>query len=352
MTDRPNQALKQTPWMGWLALAVLTAWLVSDWLRTLVYAITNWGLLPGLVDGVALLRLAEALILLPLALHLLVLRRDERSAGRLTLLMWAGALLAAAAFLGLRGRVGWAPLAAAIALAGLIVPAFIRIKTGCLARLLPPLGLVGLVLLALLVNLGGFLLHGYTVVPYPAAYPARAGSGEEARRQDVRYLGSELARLHKNAYHSISEQTYQADLTRLEAAAPGMSDAQLALEQMRFVAAVGDGHTSFQVGPPSPLRGIPVDLGWYGDELYVRGISSAYPEAVGARVLQIGDLSAEAVYQAALAYIPHENDAWARVQSGNYLNLVDLLVRVGAASSPAGPVTLNSAGQRRPDLCS
>jgi hypothetical protein len=330
---------KWAAWLGWLLLAALAAWTVVDWLRTLVFAVSSWGLWAGLLDGVVLLRLGELLILIPLGVYLLVMRRSERFFTRARWVMWAGALLAGCSFLILNGRIGWAPLALAIAAIGLLAPALGSLKTGCAARLAPGLGFAGLIFLHLLLQTAGFLLVGYAVVPYPSAYPPPAATPEERRQQDVRYLGSELARLHMNAYHTTPQQAYWDEIARLEAAAPQLSDEELALELMRFVAAVGDGHTSYHVSRQNSMRGLPVDFKWYGYDLYVRGVSADYPQAVGGRVLEIGGLPVEQVYLALLPYIAHENDSWARIQSRQYLNLVDLLVRVGAAR-PGGPVTL------------
>jgi hypothetical protein len=155
----------------------------------------------------------------------------------------------------------------------------------------------------------------------------------------VRYLASELARLHMNVYHTRSQQEYWEEVARLEAVADDLSSEELTLEMMRFVAAVGDGHTSFRIDSQAGLHALPVDFAWYGDDLHVRGISPDYPQAVGARVLMIGSLTAEQAYQAVLPYISHENDSWARVQSRGYLNLVELLAAVGVVDQ-AGPVTL------------
>jgi hypothetical protein len=331
---------RRTAWLGWIVVAVLSAWYTIDWLRTLIFAIGNWGLWAGLLDSVAVLRLGELLIFMPLAIYLLVMRQDAKFFSQARWVMWAGALLAGLSFLGLNGRIGWAPLALVLAFLGLLVPAFASLKTGCAARFAPGLGFVGLIFIHLLLQAAGFLLVGYAVVPYPAPYPRPAATDAERRQQDVRYLGSELARLHMDAFHTTPEQAYWAEIARLETAAPDLSDSALALELIRFVAGVGDAHTRYQAPRQNSLRGLPVDFKWFGDGLYVRGISAAYPQAVGAKVLAIGEMPVEQVYQALLPYIAHENDSWARIQSRQYLNLVDLLARIGAAQQNAGPVRL------------
>lgn len=316
-----------------LLFSALALWLGYNLARTLVFAVQSWGPLAGLTDAVFLFRLGEALVILALAAYLLV---PAGAAGRGILhpparwIVLAGALLSGVSFLGLDGRIRWALLAVIVAALGLLAALLVG-SSRLAARRAAGFGLALLVLLHLAGLAAGFFFHGYTIVPYPAAPPPAAGDRDERWRQDVRYMGSELARMHRNVYHTISAGEYWDAVRSLEERVPLLSDGQIAVEMMRFVASIGDAHTEFNTQGNVPLRGLPIDLRWYGGGLYVRGISPDYPEAVGRRVLKIGPLEAEQVYQAALPYISHENDAWARVKSPYVLNLTDLLVKIGAA---------------------
>lgn len=333
-------------WPGRILLAGLALWFAWDLVRTLIFAMQSWGL-AGLADAVLAFRLGAALVVIPLGYALLpsswgtgVLRRERW-------LMWAGALLAGVAYLGLAGRIAWAPLALLVAAVGLLLPWLARIRSERAARALTWAGLAFLLLLHLAGYAAGFLFHGYTVVPYPAAYPRPADGRDERWQQDVRYLSSELARLHMNAFHTTSEEAHRSQVEVLLAAIPNLNDGQITVELMRLVAATGDAHTEFAIFDSVPLHFLPADLRWYGDGLYVRGISEAYPQAVGAQVLKIGSLTAEEAYQAVLPLISHENDSWARLKSSNYLNVAELLEAVGVvAQAGAVPFTLKDESGR------
>lgn len=318
-------------WLGRLLLAALALWLTADLLRTGIFSVGAWGLARGLTDAVFIFRVGEALVVLALSATLLAAGRASPVARWLRWAVWAGALLAGLSFLGLNGRVAWAPLALIVAALGSLLP-LLGGRRGAVW-----LALAGLVLLHLAGYAAGFLFHGYAVAPYPAAPPRPAASRDERWQQDIAYLGDELARLHKNAFHTVPANHYWAEIDRLQAAVPGLEDGQIAVELMRLVASVGDGHTGFLTRGQVTLHGLPVDLRWYSDGLYVRGIDPAYPLALGARVVKIGALTAEQAYQAVLPYISHENDPWARLQSANYLNLVEVLRAAGAVAT-LGPV--------------
>lgn len=337
-----------------LVFSALALWLCYALARTLVFAVGAWGLLAGLTDAVLAFRMGEALVVLALAAHLLLPSPVAAAAAAPRAARWkvftpparwiilAGALLCGLAYLGLDGRIRWSLQAAVAAALGLLAALLVGSRCRA-ARRAAGFGLALLLLLHLAGLAAGFLFYGYTTIPYPAAYPPRAGDRDERWRQDVRYLGSELARMHRNAYHTISEAQYWDAVRSLEERVPALSDGQIAVEMMRLVASVGDAHTEFSSQGKVPLRGLPIDLRWYADGLYVRGVSPDYPEAVGRRVLKIGPLEAEQAYQAALPYISHENDAWARVKSSFVLNLTDLLAQIGAAKENR-PVTFTLEG--------
>ena len=330
-------------WGRWMILAGLTAWFAYDLVRTLLYAVESWGL-PGAFDAMVLLRLGELLAFVPLAVYLLAVAKNTAFFRRARWVMAAGALLSGVSYFGLQGRIAWAPLALLVAFLALLAALVSGVRRGRAAKLLPWFGFGYLILMHLLVDLSGLLFHGYAVVPYPAPYPAQAETAAEQRQADARYLGSELARLHKNAFHTMTEPEYWDELARLEASAPALSDAQFNLEMMRFVASVGDAHTSLLLGDAAGLHSLPLIFRWFGPDLHVHAASDDYAHILGARVVAIGSLPAEDVYQAVLPYISHENDAWARVQSRQYLHIVELLAQAGAVDG-VGPVALTVENQ-------
>jgi hypothetical protein len=325
--------------LGRVHLLGLVVWFTMDLVRTLSYALLSWGLLSGLSDAVFVFRLGEALVVLPLGVFLLGTRREPAFLWRARWIIWLGALLAGLSFLGLRGRIDWAVLALVVAGIGLLYPWLLSWTKSRLSRGLGWLSFGVLLLLHLASYAGGFLFHGYVLIPYPSAYPKPAASRDGRWQQDVRYLGEELARLHKDAYHTISEDVYWQQLRGLEEAVPALSDSQIVVEMMRIVASVGDAHTGLSAWNTGALHGVPVDLRWYSDGLHVRGIGEAYPAGIGRRVVKIGALDAEQVYTRLLPLISYETELWARLQSSNLFRIYEVLEAVGAVDG-GDPVTL------------
>lgn len=325
-------------WLGWAHLLGIAAWFSFDFIRTLLFAVQSWGL-SGIVDGMVAYRLSEVLIALPLATFLLVAGRDQVFLRRWRWVIWSGALLAALSTLGLYGRIGWALLAPVTAGLGALAPWLASWNRSRVRRAAGWLTLGLFVLLHLVSYAAGFLFHGYTLLPYPSSHPRPAATRDERWQQDVRYLGDELVRLHMNAFHSTPENIFWGQIERLEEAVPYLSDAEVLVEMMRIVASVGDAHTRFSAWNTGLLHGLPMDLRWYSDGLFVRGIGQAYPEALGKRVVKIGSLTPEEIYTQLLPLISYENEPWARLNSSNLLNIFEVFQALDAVDVN-GRVTL------------
>jgi len=125
---------------------------------------------------------------------------------------------------------------------------------------------------------------------------------------DVRFLGDELPRRHKNAYHRMKREDFEAAVKRLSDAAPAMTDDEIVVGLMKLVAMVHDGHTSLI--PRQFIRsGIyPIQLYRFGDGTYVQKAAPAYADLVGAKVLRIGGVSIDEAMAAVTPVVAADNE--------------------------------------------
>jgi hypothetical protein len=159
----------------------------------------------------------------------------------------------------------------------------------------------------------------------PASLPSSADTRDGRWRQDVRYLGTQLPRLHVDAFHATSQEEFERAIAGLDAAIPTLSDIEIVLEIVRIVASIGDAHT--RAVPPSSmaLNLYPLRLRWLKDGLYVTGAAEAYQDAVGAKVVQVGDTPVEDVFDAAAPFVSHETETGLRDGVWLYLLCPDIL---------------------------
>lgn len=133
--------------------------------------------------------------------------------------------------------------------------------------------------------------------------PARAATAAEladtARvrkwREDVRFITTQVRTLHPRPFTHVSESAFDSAARAIEAKIPTNEDARLAVECMKLVALLRDGHSAC-VGTFPPVGFIsvlPVELRPFADGVYVAAADSAHAALAGARVTRIGEMSAD-----------------------------------------------------------
>jgi len=146
----------------------------------------------------------------------------------------------------------------------------------------------------------------------------------DAWRDDLRYLAKELPGRHVNAFHSVSRESFAAEVTRLDAAIPHLNGDEVLVGFMRIAALIGDGHTHLDL-PPTSLR-YPMELKWFDDELRVIAAQAPYHAAVGARILAIGSTPIQDVMDRAVQLVPRgENDGRTRLTATMQLTSPEVL---------------------------
>lgn len=77
-----------------------------------------------------------------------------------------------------------------------------------------------------------------------AALSAQAASPEAERwRADLRVLAAEVPKRHKNPFHTVTREEFDAAVAKLDRNIPDLTRNQIIVELARIVASIGDGHT-------------------------------------------------------------------------------------------------------------
>jgi hypothetical protein len=173
------------------------------------------------------------------------------------------------------------------------------------------LGFVGLFIYANRqtgMSLRQFRLMYFPLAPKePAPYPTPATTRDERWLQDIDYLARELPRLHVNAFHTISQSVFDAMIATLKANVARLDDVQLTAEIIKIVASVGDGHTSMG-RTIFDFQSYPIKVHWFDDDLYVVAAQAYARDVLGFRLLRIGDVAIEDVYERLSVYKAYENE--------------------------------------------
>ena len=158
-----------------------------------------------------------------------------------------------------------------------------------------------------------------TLPAAPAIEPVRApvdltSLSPDAWREDLAFLAKTLPERHANAFHVIAREEWERRVHSIDARLAELTPADSALALAQLVAAVGDAHTEL------PLRGRPFDAFFpvrftsFADGLFVTAVDERFAEALGARVLRIGNAAVEQALAQVCTTIACENASWPRVK--------------------------------------
>jgi len=114
---------------------------------------------------------------------------------------------------------------------------------------------------------------------------------------DVRFLGDELPKRHRDAFARMKRDEYEAAVKALYARTPSLSEDEVLVGMMRIVAMIKDGHTN--IIPREYFRSgvFPVKFYVFSDGIFVQKASPEYGEMVGGRVVKIGAMTAEDAFK-------------------------------------------------------
>jgi len=143
-------------------------------------------------------------------------------------------------------------------------------------------------------------------------------------QEDLQYLAKELPRRHKNAFHTVSREQFEKSVADLNVQIPNLQSHEIIVGLMRIVASVSDAHTELS-GFGSGFHRFPLNVYWFGKELRVTRIASAYKRGAGARVVQIGDVPIDKVTTRIDQLVAHENDYWVRLLDAGFMPYGEIL---------------------------
>jgi hypothetical protein len=171
----------------------------------------------------------------------------------------------------------------------------------------------------------------WIIVLAVAGCQAQPADRDNRWRDDLRYFETEFRNRHADFHKLYPEPAFKAEIERINADIPKLSDAEITLRLMRLVATANVGHTYVALpGGKFGFLPMPLSMHWFSDGLAVTGASLKYQSALGAHVLRIGSMTPDQLLAAVAPYIAHENETWLRQQSTGYMGMLPVLRRVGA----------------------
>lgn len=170
-----------------------------------------------------------------------------------------------------------------------------------------------------------------------------------AWREDLHTLASELPRLHKNPFYRASREDFDRAVEALEARIPRLERHQVIVGFTRLVAMLNDAHTTLAVGDSQVgFHALPLRLYFFSDGLFIRAAAPEYRDLVGARVIQIGQVTSNVALDSMASAISHENMFWVKQLAPRFLAMPEVLDAFGISSGvDQVSMVVEQKGQRR-----
>jgi tetratricopeptide (TPR) repeat protein len=160
--------------------------------------------------------------------------------------------------------------------------------------------------------------------------PVSVGDAQKWRA-DLHFLSEEMPKRHKNLFHSMTREQFDAAINRLDERIPSLTRDQVLVELARIVAMVGDGHTSLFpfYNPTLGLHRYPIKFYLFKEGLYVQRGTPAYREVVGGKVLRIGNLDSAEAYRRMSEIVNRDNEMTVKDVTPTWLSFPEFLEGLG-----------------------
>src|SRR5262245_7154938 len=163
-------------------------------------------------------------------------------------------------------------------------------------------------------------------------------------------MADEMPRHHRNLFHTMTREQFDAAVASLDSRIPTLERHQVIVEMARIVAMVGDGHTNIAPtrDPKIGFRAYPIKLYLFRDGLFIRAAAREHADLVGARVVRIGNASAEEAYAAARGLVCRDTEMDAKFFAPALLAMPEVVQALGlVADMENASFTIESRGRRR-----
>ncbi len=120
--------------------------------------------------------------------------------------------------------------------------------------------------------------------------------------EDLQVFETELPKRHANAFYLQSRGTFEALTGRLDRRLGELNDDEIFVNLQRITNGVGDGHTGIVL--PPDRRSLPIQIARFGRELRIIAAGPGLEEALGTRIVRIGQRTADEAFASALLLTP------------------------------------------------
>ncbi|MBL7818864.1 MAG: hypothetical protein JNL70_27945 [Saprospiraceae bacterium] len=145
-------------------------------------------------------------------------------------------------------------------------------------------------------------------------------------QSDLRFLQTTVHNDYSFLFKKVAAKTFDDEVEKLYKAIPSLQPHEIVTGFSRIVALFQYGHTDVYFDNKIvPFHRLPVNFYQFSDGIYLQAVTRDYPQALGAKVLKIGDMPINDVLKAIYPVVPSENDQYFKSHASYYLRIPEIL---------------------------
>jgi len=205
---------------------------------------------------------------------------------------------------------------------------------------------------------------GAASVPPAQMTPARpSGLTDQEWREDIDFLAKTVAEKHRHPFDTLSRADFDKAVAALRGRVPVLADHEVVVGMIKLVAMLRDGHSrlTLPVGPAADTQShtptaapkpgmafhiLPFKLFLFSDGLYVQAATPEHRDLVGARIVRIGTMPADAALEAVRPAVHYDSEMWFKLVGPQFLGIPEILQACGITEDVARtPLTMEKDGR-------
>lgn len=162
----------------------------------------------------------------------------------------------------------------------------------------------------------------------------------ESWQKDLRFLQETVHNDYPFLFKKTTQEAFDREVEQLYTAIPDMESHEIVVGLARLVSSFEYGHTSLGLGGETAnFHKLPLNLYHFNDGVYVEGVHKNYPDALGAKVLEVEGTPIADVLEMIRPVVPAENDQYAKGFGIGYINYPEVLHAQGITKTLKEEIT-------------
>ncbi|MDU8887056.1 tetratricopeptide repeat protein [Yeosuana sp. MJ-SS3] len=160
-------------------------------------------------------------------------------------------------------------------------------------------------------------------------------------QDDLKFLQETVHKDYSFLFKKTAADVFDHEVEQLYNEIPNLSDHEIIVGLSKIIALFKYGHTRLGFeSAPIPLDFLPVNFYHFSDGVFIEGAHKDYKNALGAKVLKIGNMNIDEALKAIYPVVPVENEQFFKAYGMLYLVSLEVLHAQGVIDNISDPVEM------------